>query len=53
MPQLNLNFIDIPIPETRLWEQLDEEQKQIVTEVLARLITKATRANKHPEQTND
>ena len=28
MPQLNLNFIDIPIPETCLWEQLDDEQKQ-------------------------
>jgi hypothetical protein len=23
MPQLNLNFSDIPIPETCLWEQLD------------------------------
>jgi hypothetical protein len=27
MPQLNLNFIDIPIPETHLWEQFDDEQK--------------------------
>ena len=27
MPQLNLNFIDIPIPETCLWEQFDDEQK--------------------------
>ena len=24
MPQLNLNFTDIPIPETCLWEQLDD-----------------------------
>jgi hypothetical protein len=27
MPQLNLNFTDIPIPETHLWEQFDDEQK--------------------------
>ncbi len=26
MPQLNLNFLDIPIPETCLWEELDDEQ---------------------------
>ena len=38
MPQLNLNFTDIPIPETCLWEQLDDEQKRIVIETLARLL---------------
>jgi hypothetical protein len=52
MPQLNLNFIDIPIPETHLWEQFDDEQKRIVIESLVRLLVKATR--NHPqEQTND
>jgi len=35
MPQLNLNFNDIPIPETCLWEQLDDQQKRIVIETLA------------------
>jgi hypothetical protein len=35
MAQLNLNFIDIPIPETCLWEELDDEQKQLVVETLA------------------
>ena len=53
MPQLNLNFIDIPIPETCLWEQLDDEQKRIVIETLARLMTNATRTDGRPEQTND
>jgi hypothetical protein len=53
MPQLNLNFIDIPIPESCLWEQLDDEQKRIVIETLARLMTNATRTEQHPEQTND
>jgi hypothetical protein len=52
MPQLNLNFNDIPIPETHLWEQFDDEQKRIVIETLARLLVKAT-GNRHQEQTND
>jgi predicted Fe-S protein YdhL (DUF1289 family) len=51
MSQLNLNFTDIPIPETCLWEQFDDEQKRIVVETLARLLVKATRDNQ--EQTND
>ena len=52
MSQLNLNFIEIPIPETCLWEQFDDEQKRIVIETLARLLVKATR-DSHQEQTND
>ena len=51
MPQLNLNFTDIPIPETHLWEQFDDEQKRIVIETLARLLVKAGRDQQ--EQTND
>jgi hypothetical protein len=53
MPQLYLTFTDIPVPETCLWEQLDDEQRQIVIEVLARLMTKATRTDQHQEQTNE
>jgi len=52
MPQLNLNFTDIPVPETCLWEQFDDAQKRIVIETLARLLVQATR-RKHPEQTDD
>ncbi len=52
MPQLNLNFDDIPIPETHLWEQFDEDQKRVLIEILARLFVKAT-GDKHQEQTND
>ena len=48
MPQLNLNFTDIPIPETHLWEQLDNQQKRIVIETLARLMTNATRTDPTP-----
>jgi hypothetical protein len=52
MPQLNLNFTDIPIPETHLWEQFDDVQKQVVVEILVRLLVKATRYQ-HQEQRND
>jgi hypothetical protein len=52
MPQLNLNFNEIPIPETHLWELFDDEQKRIVIETLARLLDQATR-DPHQEQTND
>ena len=45
MPQLNLNFQDIPVPETCLWEQFDDAQKQVVIETLVRLLVKATRSN--------
>jgi hypothetical protein len=52
MPQLNLNFNDIPIPETCLWEQLDDQQKRIAIETLARLLVQAT-SDIQQEQTND
>jgi predicted Fe-S protein YdhL (DUF1289 family) len=52
MSQLHLNFTDIPIPETCLWEQFDDQQKRIVIENLARLLVQAIR-DKHREQTND
>jgi phenylpyruvate tautomerase PptA (4-oxalocrotonate tautomerase family) len=50
MPQLNLNFIDIPIPETCLWEQCDDEQKRIVIETLTRLLVKLAQADHRQEQ---
>jgi predicted Fe-S protein YdhL (DUF1289 family) len=53
MPQLHLNFSDIPISETCLWEQFDDAQKQTVIETLARLLAKASRAEQTQEQTND
>lgn len=53
MPQLHLNFTDIPIPETCLWEQFDDQQRQTVIETLARLVTKAARADQHQEKTHD
>jgi hypothetical protein len=52
MPQLNLNFNDIPIPETHLWEQFDQDQKRVLIETLVRLLVKAT-ADRRQEQIND
>jgi hypothetical protein len=52
MPQLHLSFIDIPVPEKRLWEQLDDEHKQIVIEILARLLVQTTRPQQQ-EPTDD
>jgi predicted Fe-S protein YdhL (DUF1289 family) len=52
MPQLNLNFHDIPIPETHLWQQFDDEQRRAVIEILSRLLVNAIR-NQQQEQTND
>jgi hypothetical protein len=52
MPQLNLNFNDIPSPETCLWEQFDEEGKRALVEILARILVKAARLN-NQEQIHD
>ena len=52
MSQLSLNFLEIPIPETHLWEQFDDEQKRAVLEILSRLLVKATQDNRL-EQTDD
>jgi hypothetical protein len=53
MSQLNLNFLDIPIPETCLWEQLDDEHRQLVIETLARLMISTFRTGSPQEDAND
>ena len=52
MPQLNLNFNDIPIPETHLCRTIRRRPKIPRHQTLVRLLVKATQ-DKHPEQTND
>jgi hypothetical protein len=49
--QRNLNFIDLPIPETQVWETLENDQRTVVIEVLARLIAQA--AFPHPKTEKD
>jgi phenylpyruvate tautomerase PptA (4-oxalocrotonate tautomerase family) len=53
MPQLNLNFTGIPILETCLWEQFDDEQKRLVIETLTRLLVKLTQADNQEEQAQE
>ena len=53
MRQLYLHLPDIPITQTFLWQQFDSEQKRIVIETLARLISQAVRANLHLEEPNE
>ena len=52
MPQLNLNFNDIPVPETCLWDQFDDEGKRALLDILTRLLVKAARLN-NQEPTSD
>jgi hypothetical protein len=53
MRQQPLKFIDIPLPETCLWEQLEDQPKRAVVETLARLLSQAVQAAPAQEETND
>lgn len=50
MPQLKLHFLDIPVPQTCLWESLDNALKQLVIETLARLMLQAAIPASHPKE---
>jgi hypothetical protein len=51
--QRHLNFLDIPIPETQVWETLETEQRALAIEVLARLIAQATYPSQKEENDHD
>ena len=53
MRQLPLKFIDLPLPQTRRGEQLDDEPKQAAIETLARLLSQAVQADPGQEEAND
>ena len=53
MSQLNLNFHNIPIPETHLWEQFDDEQRRVVLEILSRLIARMISARSTREASDE
>jgi hypothetical protein len=48
-----LNFLDIPIPETQIWESLENKPRMLTIEVLARLIVQAIRAHQKTEKEHD
>ncbi len=51
--QRYLNFLDIPVPETHVWETLQSEHKIRALEVLARLIAQAALTHQNQEQNHD
>ena len=51
--QHTLNFFDIPIPESQVWEMLESQQTKLTIAVLARLISKAICASPTPEEDHD
>jgi len=42
---MHLTFLDVPVPEARVWEALKDHQRAVVVEVLARLFVKAAVAH--------
>ncbi len=51
--QRHLNFLDLPVPETQVWEELENEPRTLALEALARLIAKAAFANPNQEPNHD
>ena len=51
--QLNLVFLEVPSPSASLWQALDEEQRVVVLEVLARLIAQAAQPQSDAEVNDD
>ncbi len=51
--QLNLTFLEMPNPTAAAWDKLDEEQRLVVLEVLARLIAQAAQPERSAEANDD
>ncbi len=48
-----LHFLDTPIPETQIWETLENEPRTRAIEVLAQLIVQAICGHQKPEREHD
>jgi predicted Fe-S protein YdhL (DUF1289 family) len=53
LPQPYLDFLDLPLPEACVWEQLTDQGKTAVIAAMARLMAKAAADRNHQEPTND
>jgi len=52
--QSKLSFMeDVPVPHLAVWDQLEEEHKSIVLEMLARVIAKMIAAQQHTGANNE
>jgi len=41
---MHLTFLDVPVPEARVWDALAHDQRAVVIDVLARLFVKTAGA---------
>jgi hypothetical protein len=49
-----LPFLNVPVPEeASVWDALEDDQRAVVIEVLARLLAKAAVADTAPEEPRD
>jgi hypothetical protein len=52
--QTKLSFMeDLPVSHRSVWDQLEEEHKSVVLEMLARVIAKMIAADEHTGANND
>ena len=51
--QLNLNLLELAVPEARVWDALDQDQRAAVVEILARLFAKAAAQPVEEEEPRD
>ena len=42
---MRLSFLDVPVPEARVWEALTDDQRAVVIDLLARLLVNAAVAH--------
>lgn len=46
---MHLTFLEVPVPEARVWEALTDDQRAVVIDVLARLFVNAAVAHAREE----
>ena len=52
--QTKLSFMeDLPVPHRLVWDQLEEEHKSVILEMLARVIAKMIASEQHSGANND
>ena len=52
--QTKLSFMeDLPLVQLSVWDQLEQEHKEVVVEMLARVIAKVIAAEQHSGVNND
>lgn len=51
--QMHLTFLNVPVPEASVWDALEDHQRAVVIDVLARLFVKAAVARAALEESPD